>query len=176
METGGVTDRRHRGVAAGLVGLGLVLLASAAAAVEFRGRVVGVTDGDTLTVLRNGRAERIRLRGIDAPEQGQAFGQRAKQFASALAFDKTVTVLVRERDRRGRTIADVMLPDGRQLGRELVRAGYAWWYRRYSTDPDLAALESAARASRAGLWSDAHPVAPWEWRRSRRPGTGPSGG
>src|SRR5206468_6700975 len=102
------------------------------AAPEFHGRVVGVADGDTITVLHDGRPEKLRLYGIDAPEKRQAFGQRAKEFTAGLAFGTTVTVRVRDHDRYRRTVAEVVLPDGRSLNQELVRAGYAWWYRRYS--------------------------------------------
>jgi endonuclease YncB( thermonuclease family) len=153
-----------------LVGLALILLAGSAQAAEFRGRVVGVTDGDTLKVLHDGRAEVVRLHGIDAPEQGQPFGQRAKQAAAHLAMGQVVTVQVRTPDRYGRTVGDVRLRDGRLLNEALVRAGYAWWFRRYSTDPRLAAAEAKARATRAGLWADPLPVPPWEWRRGT-PGT-----
>jgi endonuclease YncB( thermonuclease family) len=141
---------------------------------EFRGQVVGVADGDTLTVLHDQHPEVIRLHGIDAPEQGQPFGARAKQATSALVFGQTVTVQVRDRDRYGRTVADVILPDGRQLSRELVRTGHAWWFRRYSADRRLADAEAEARSARVGLWRDRDPVPPWQWRRiARRPG--PSG-
>ncbi len=85
--------------------------------------MVGVADGDTITVLHNGKGERIRLHGIDCPEKRQAFGKRAKQFTSTLVFGNTVTVQVLDRDRYGRTVAEVLLPDGRSLNRELVRAG-----------------------------------------------------
>jgi endonuclease YncB( thermonuclease family) len=127
--------------------------------------VVGVTDGDTITVLHNGRREALRLHGIDAPEKGQAFGERAKQFTSGLLFGRTVVVRVRGRDRYGRTIGDVLLLDGRNLNQEVVRAGYAWWYRRYSKDPRLAELEAQARAGRRGLWAGPDPMPPWEYRR-----------
>ena len=70
------------------------------------------------------------------------------------------------RDRHGRLLAEVRLPEGRSLNRELVQAGYAWWFRSYSMDRRLAALETDARAARAGLWTDHHPVPPWEWRRT----------
>src|SRR5262245_35031169 len=128
---------------------------------------VGVTDGDTLTVLRSNRPEVLRLRGIDAPERGQAYGERARQHATALAFGTIVTVEAAGRDRHGRLLAEVRLPDGRSLNRELVRAGLAWWFRRYSQDPGLAALEADARAARRGLWADPHPVAPWDYRQTR---------
>ena len=102
------------------------LEASAPAAVqEFTGKVVRVSDGDTITVMHNGKGERIRLHGIDCPEKRQAFGKRAKQFTSKLVFGKTVTVQVMDRDRYGRTVGEVLLPAGRSLNRELVRAGFA---------------------------------------------------
>ena len=133
----------------------------------FSGRVVGVADGDTIDVLRNSRAVRIRLHGIDCPERGQAFGRQARQYTSKLAFRRTVGVHVRGTERYGRFVADVLLPDGSSLNRELIRAGLAWHYVRYSTDRTLASLEWEARASRRGVWADARPVPPWEFRRER---------
>lgn len=143
---------------------------AAAAPGEFRGTVVGVSDGDTLTVLHDRRPEKVRLHGIDAPEKGQPFGERAKQVTAEAAFGREVTVRSTGHDRYGRLVAEVFLPDGRHLNRELVRAGYAWWYRRYSGDPTLGELEAQARAARRGLWADPHAIPPWEWR-ARRGGT-----
>ena len=143
------------------------LLAGTAAAEEFAGRVVGVTDGDTLTVLHGGRAETVRLQGVDAPEKRQAYGDRARRFVADLAFDRTVTVKGTGRDRNGRLLADVILPDGRSLNQALVRAGYAWWFRRYSRDGRLAQLEEEARSGRRGLWADEAPEAPWDFRGRR---------
>ncbi len=145
--------------------ISFALLASQALAADFTGRVVGVSDGDTITVLHNGKGERIRLHGIDSPEKRQAFGNRAKQFTSTLVFGETVTVQVVDRDRYGRTVAEVLPPDGHSLNRELVRAGFAWWYRRYAPDDEtLEQLEREARGAQRGLWADPHAVAPWEWR------------
>src|SRR5712691_7992763 len=110
-------------------------------ATDFTGRVVGVADGDTIKVMHNGKAEKIRLHGIDCPEKAQPFGSKAKQFTSGMVFGKTVTVHVTDMDRYGRTVADVILPDGRVLNRELVAAGLAWWYRQYSRDKSLGQLE-----------------------------------
>src|SRR2546422_9117216 len=104
------------------------------ASIHFTGKVVGVTDGDTISVMHNGRAEKIRLHGIDCPEKGQAFGQRAKQFTSTLVFGKEVTVTVQDSDKYGRTIGEVTLLDGRVLNHELVKAGLAWWYRKYAPE------------------------------------------
>jgi micrococcal nuclease len=145
------------------------VLATSAGGEEFRGKVVGVADGDTITVLRDREPVRVRLNGIDAPEAGQPFGNRAKQFASSLAFGNVVTVRVKDRDRFGRVVADVILPDGRNLNQELVRTGFAWWLRRYApNDSTLAELEAEARAAKRGLWADPKPVPPWEWRATKR--------
>jgi micrococcal nuclease len=100
----------------------------------FQAKVVGVADGDTISVLRDKTTYRIRLHGIDAPERGQPYGSRAKQYASELAFGTVVTVEPVDRDQYGRLVADVRLPDGRSLNAEMVRAGCAWWYRRYARD------------------------------------------
>ena len=157
-------------ILSGLV-LILPLLAVPAQAADFSGRVVKVTDGDTVQVLHNGRAEKVRLAGIDCPEKNQAYGQAARRFVLDLAAQTIVSVRVETTDRYGRTVGEVILPDGVSLNRELVRAGYAWWYRRYSDDPSLGALEEQARTQRRGLWQDPDPVPPWEWRRGKRRGT-----
>jgi endonuclease YncB( thermonuclease family) len=150
--------------------LGVLLARPAlAAAAEFTAPVVKVVDGDTLVVLINGETRRIRLHGIDAPEKRQPFSRRAKRFAADLALGRTVTVREISRDKYGRIVAEVILPDGRVLNEELVRAGLAWWYCRDSADEHLAALEREARAARRGLWGDPNPIAPWDFRRPGRP-------
>jgi endonuclease YncB( thermonuclease family) len=146
----------------------LALSVGVAAAEEFAGRVVGITDGDTIKVLRAGRAETVRLEGVDAPEKRQAYGERARRFAADLSFDRTVVVRATGRDRNGRLLGEVVLPDGRSLNQELVRAGYAWWFRRYSRDVRLARLEEEARQDRRGLWADHAPEPPWEYRVNGR--------
>jgi endonuclease YncB( thermonuclease family) len=141
------------------------VLAVPAPGEDFQGKVVGIVDGDTIEVLHSLRTERIRLHGVDAPEKSQAFGSRARQFTAGLVFGRIVTVREKGRDRYGRTLAEIALPDGRILNRELVANGFAWHYKRYSSDRSLARLEETARAQKKGLWVDAHPVAPWEFRR-----------
>jgi len=135
---------------------------------EFTGKVVAVADGDTITVLRDRTQVRIRLDGIDCPERGQAFGRRAKAFTSQLAFGNVVTIRPRHKDRYGRTVAEIVLPDGRNLNHELVQAGFAWWFRKYAPhDAELARLEVEAHAAKRGLWSDLDPVPPWDWRSAK---------
>ncbi len=94
-----------------------------ATAEDFTGKVVGVHDGDTTTVMHQGRGERVRLLGIDAPERGPPFTNRAKQFVSDLCYHKKVRVQTKGQDRYQRTIADVILPDGSILNYEIVKAG-----------------------------------------------------
>ena len=145
---------------------------------KFTGEVVGITDGDTIDVVRNRASVRVRFNGIDSPERGQAFGTRASQYASELAFRQAVTVEVVDIDRYGRYVGDVYLPDGRMLNRELVRAGFAWWYRQYApNDKVLEQLEREAREARRGLWANPNPIAPWDFRRgvTTAPVTSPAG-
>jgi micrococcal nuclease len=135
---------------------------------EWSGKVVAVLDGDTIEVLHDGQAERIRLAGIDCPEKKQAFGMKAKQFTSDLVYGKKVTVRPKEKDRYGRTIADVFLEDGTWLNKALIDAGYAWHYKAYSKDQVLSNAEIQAKNSKFGLWSDGSPLAPWEFRKAAR--------
>ena len=116
-----------------------------------------------LPLLHNRHPERIRLSGIDYPEKGQAFGKKATQFTSTLIHGKEVTFHVLSKDRHGRTVADVLLPDGTNVSRELLGAGLAWWYRQYSKDVSLGALEQEAQQAKRGLWADPNPIPPWEF-------------
>ncbi len=100
----------------------------------FHGKVIAVKDGDSLVVLRDKEQVEIRLLDIDCPELAQAFGRQAKKQTSDLCFGKTVIVKANGKDRYDRTLAHVILPDGKELNRELVQAGLAWWYRKYSDD------------------------------------------
>lgn len=136
---------------------------------SFSGKVVGISDGDTIRVLHNGIEDRVRLLGVDCPETRQPWSTRAKQYTSTLAFGKIVKVDVKQIDRYSRSLGVVTLPDGRILNRELVRAGLAWWYREYSrNDLVLAMLEAEARSTKRGLWADPNPTPPWEFRMLRR--------
>lgn len=150
-----------------LVVLPVLLTSSPAVAVsEYHGKAVHVLDGDTIEVLHNGQAERIRLNGIDCPEKGQAYGQKAKHAASDLVFGKEVTLHTFGKDKYGRTIAEVILPDGTNVNHELVREGWCWWYRKYAPgDMVLERLENETREARKGLWADPQPMPPWEWRK-----------
>jgi micrococcal nuclease len=131
------------------------------------GKVVGIADGDTITVLKAKTPVKIRLYGIDCPERGQAFGKKAKQFTAGMVFRKMVRIEPVDRDRYGRTVAWVYV-DGKNLCEELVRVGLAWHYKKYSSDKSLSDMEFLARRNRVGLWSDPHAMPPWEYRRRKR--------
>lgn len=135
--------------------------------------VVGVSDGDTLTVRCGEPGQyqqvRVRLSAVDAPEARQPFGQRSKQGLSDLCFQQVATVAPVSADRYGRTVANVQC-QGQDAGTAQVRAGLAWFYPQYGKGRgDLSRAEREAREARQGLWADLgtrqEPVAPWDWRR-----------
>ncbi len=134
---------------------------------EFSGKVIKVSDGDTLDVLYENRAIRIRLAEIDCPEKKQPFGEKARRYAAELAAGREVTVKVKDRDRYGRIVAEIILPDNRSLNAEMLKAGFAWWYRDYSKDKNLEELERKAVEAKIGLWADPDPVPPWVFRRKK---------
>lgn len=137
-------------------------------------RCVGVKDGDTIVVVLDGKQITIRLAEVDCPEKRQAYGQRAKQFTSGLCFGREVSIVEKDKDRYGRTIAIVYTDDTTVLNKELVKAGMAWRYVQYSDDPVYGALEDEARNARRGLWADENPEAPWEFRKHGRAPSHPS--
>ncbi|MFX0202385.1 MAG: thermonuclease family protein [Candidatus Hodarchaeota archaeon] len=136
---------------------------------SFTGKVVGISDVDTIKVMREGRAIKVRLHGIDCPEKKQPYGTKTKQFTSDMAFGNEVTVRIKDTDRYVRIVGEVILSDGISLNKELVFVGLALWYRKYApNDRTLKALESGARAEKKGLWADENPIPPWEWRQGER--------
>ena len=148
--------------------LSALLLSCPAVAEEIVGRVVGVADGDTLTILVNGREQiKVRLAGIDASGNSQPFGQRSKQSLSGLCFDKQAVLQTTDTDRYGRTVAKVYCA-GVYANAEQIRAGLAWAYRKYLHDQSLLVLENEARVAKRGLWIDSDPVPPWEFRKLKR--------
>jgi endonuclease YncB( thermonuclease family) len=146
-------------------------VAAAAMAAEpqsLTGKVVAVADGDTLTVLDDDKVQhKVRLHGIDAPERKQAFGTKARERLAELTHGKSARVLPVDRDRYGRTVARIEV-EGQDVNRQMIADGLAWHYTRYSKDAAMAGAERDARAARRGLWADAAPVPPWEWRAEEK--------
>lgn len=146
------------------------LVSSLSLADTLHGRVVAVADGDTLTLLDASNQQfKIRLAGIDAPEKKQPFGQVSKQHLASMVFGKPVAVEWLKRDRYQRTIGKVLL-DGRDVNQEQIKSGMAWHYKKYAKEqpPEDRQLysdsEIEARQRNIGLWQEANPVAPWEFR------------
>lgn len=160
-----------RNVTNGLVVLLLLCLPALAQTKALQGKVIAVADGDTITILDSGNKQhRIRLLGIDAPERSQDFGTNAKQHLSDLVFGKQVAVRYDKTDQYRRTLGKVMLGD-LDVNREMLRAGLAWHYKYYERDQltpdrDVYSFEEArARKLGLGLWSQARPTPPWDFRR-----------
>ena len=136
------------------------------AGTTYSGKVISITDGDTLRILYQGGQLKIRLAEIDTPERKQPWGTRAKQALSDKVFGRVVDVVEIDRDRYGRIVGRIYL-GGRDINREMVAEGHAWVYRKYMRDKSLLADEAAARDAELGLWSlpETQRVPPWEWRR-----------
>lgn len=150
-----------------------LLLALQSHADTLKGKVIGVADGDTITVLDTDKTHhKIRLAGIDAPEKKQAFGQRSKQSLSDLVFSKAVTVDTNKIDRYGRVVGKVLV-NGMDANLAQVQRGMAWHYKAYEREQPAidrkvyADAENEAKAARRGLWADAYPVPPWNFRHNK---------
>jgi len=156
--------------------IGLVLLSAYGAAActetgDYSARQVRIFDGDSFVAMRsNGTEVEIRLFGIDTPERHQPWSRKSRDALRALIEDTDFTVRTVTIDTYGRTVAVITLPDGRQVNSEMVRAGNAWVYRRYTNDAAMLAMEDQAKENKLGLWRlpPAERIPPWEWRRRQR--------
>ena len=149
--------------------LSLLLLSLSLFSAEIIGKVVGVSDGDTITVLDDMDQGnfRIRLDKIDAPEKKQAFGNKAKQYLSSLIFGKKVSIRYKSIDRYGRILGVVFL-DGAEINLQMVQNGYAWHYSYFDKTPAYIEAEKQARAEKKGLWQDPNPINPYQFRKSQK--------
>lgn len=154
--------------------LALLLVSLSAFAEPYSARVIGIKDGDTITVLDASKTQHvIRLMGIDAPEKKQAYGSKAKETLSDLIYGQDVLVDTKKLDRYGREIGKITVA-GRDANLAMISAGMAWHYKQYEREQlvldrvTYAEAEIDARRDRLGLWRDAEPVAPWEWRHAKR--------
>jgi len=140
------------------------------------GNVISIIDGDTFDVLfENNQKIRIRMDGIDAPEKGMPYYKVAKSYLGKLCFRKRVKIVVSKNDIHGRKVAKSYLEDNRELGAEMVKAGLAWRYNKYSSDKNLKSYEANAKKLKIGLWADPHPYPPWEIRKLHRSGVSTKG-
>lgn len=154
------------------IALALMLLACVNARADtITGKVIAVTDGDTIKVLDAQNVQhKVRLAGIDAPESKQAYGTRSKKSLSDLVFGKMVTVEFSKHDRYGRIVGKVLY-EKVDMDLQQVEVGLAWHYKQYAREQTTsdrrlyAAAEDRARVAHLGLWHDANPIPPWQWRR-----------
>lgn len=147
--------------------VGLICLAGQLAAApkdEITGKVISVSDGDTIKLLVKKQELTIRLEGIDAPEYTQDFGTKSRQALAALVSGKTVTVRKSGIDKFGRTLGFVFV-DGKEVNAKQLEDGWAWHYKAFNNDDRLAKLEAAARQGKRGLWGGPNPIEPWEYRK-----------
>lgn len=132
-------------------------------------KVVGVKDGDTVVVLDSLNYQTtLRLAEVDCPEKAQAFGTKAKQFTSDAVYLKKVKYIVTDTDSYGRSIAKIYYDDNKYLSAEIIKNGFGWQYKQYSTSKLLAGLEQEARTNKRGLWIDLNPIYPSEFRRNKK--------
>jgi micrococcal nuclease len=147
----------------------LFLICTFANAQTLTGKVIGIKDGDTVVVIDAANNQTtLRLAEVDCPEKSQAFGSKAKQFTSDAVYLKEVKYIVTNKDRYGRSIAKIYYNDNKYLSAEIIRNGFGWQYKQYSTSKLLANLEQEARANKRGLWVDPNPIYPSEFRKSKR--------
>jgi micrococcal nuclease len=131
-------------------------------------KVTSVHDGDTFTGINEANEQmKVRLDAVDAPELSQPYGQASRKALGEKIFGKTVTVITKKHDRYGRTIGHVLI-DKRDVNLELLEDGAVWHYTAYDHNKRLREAEASARSSKKGLWRDASPVAPWDWRRTEK--------
>ncbi|KXH81111.1 thermonuclease family protein [Chryseobacterium kwangjuense] len=136
---------------------------------QTKAKVVGISDGDTITVLLDGNVQKkLRLAEVDCPENLQPFGKNAKQFTSDQVFSRQIMFVETNKDRYGRSVAKVYYDNGKYLSAEIIKAGYGWWYYSYSKDADLGAMQNRAKAKKIGLWVDKKAVSPWDFRKEQR--------
>ena len=152
----------------------LLFISASLNAGTLEGKVVGVADGDTITVLEaNNTQHKIRLQGIDAPEKAQAFGQKSKQSLHQLIHNKQVSVEFQKKDKYGRIVGKV-LHEGTDVCLEQIKLGMAWHYKQYTSEQSkedretYAQAELRAQSQKIGLWKDTNAIPPWEFRKLQK--------
>ena len=135
----------------------------------YNGKVIGIKDGDTVVVIDAANNQTtLRLAEVDCPEKKQAFGTKAKQFTSDAVYLKEVKYIVTDTDRYGRNIAKVYYDDNKYLSAEIIKNGFGWQYKKYSTSKLLANLEQEAQTNKRGLWVDPNPIYPSDFRKNNK--------
>lgn len=141
---------------------------------QLQGKVIKVTDGDTVNILTDdNQTHKIRLSGIDAPEKSQAFGNKSKLALADDIYGRTVTVEFNKRDKYQRIVGKIMF-NGKDVNLTQIMRGLAWHYKKYESEQEVedrsiyANAEYIAQRNKTGLWFDANPIPPWEFRKLNR--------
>ncbi|WP_309564948.1 thermonuclease family protein [Methylobacillus flagellatus] len=148
------------------------LLAFNVHAETLTGKVIHIADGDTLTIMVNNTQHKIRLLGIDAPEKNQAYGKQSRVALNRAINGKQVTVDWNKRDDYGRIVGKVVY-NGQDINLQQIQKGMAWHYKYFEREQEpedrssYAQAEYQAKRDKQGLWQDAKPVPPWEYRRAK---------
>ncbi|MFY7816368.1 MAG: thermonuclease family protein [Chryseobacterium taeanense] len=146
----------------------LFSLISISLVAQIKGKVIKIKDGDTIVVLLEDKTEQtLRLAEVDCPESGQAFGNNAKHFTSEQVFGKNIIFYKVGKDRYGRSVAGVFYDGDKYLSREIVKAGFGWWYFKASKNTELQKFQDEAKERKWGLWVDKTAIAPWEYRKNK---------
>lgn len=146
----------------------LFLLFSLEFCAQVSGKVIRIKDGDTVVVLLAGNIQKtLRLAEVDCPENSQPFGKNAKQFTAQQIFGKQINFFTTSTDRYGRMVAKIYY-NHKYLSAEIIKAGFGWWYYKYSDDKSLGRLQNKAQSQKVGLWQDASAMAPWDYRSAKR--------
>lgn len=147
----------------------LFSLISISLVAQIKGKVIKIKDGDTIVVLLEDKTEQtLRLAEVDCPESGQAFGNNAKQFTSEQVFGKNIIFYKVGKDRYGRSVAGVFYDGDKYLSREIVKAGFGWWYFKASKNTELQKFQDEAKSKKLGLWSDKNAISLWEFRKNKK--------
>lgn len=134
----------------------------------FPARVIGVSDGDTVTVLTPYREKvTVRLEGIDAPEKGQHYGDQSRKMLRDMIAGQDVLIVPKEQDQYGRTVGRIYFGE-QDINKQMISLGVAWHFTRYSREVSLMTAQFTAKSEKRGLWATGDAVEPWEWRKQRR--------
>ncbi len=146
----------------------ILLLSSNLASFELRGKIIHISDGDTVHLLTSKNEKiKIRLNDIDAPEAKQAFGNKSKENIKKFIYQKDVIVEYKKKDQYKRVLGTIYYQN-RDINLQQVKDGYAWVYKKYSKNPTYFKAEQEARSKKIGLWSDRNPIEPWVFRKNKK--------
>ncbi|GIM56794.1 thermonuclease family protein [Capnocytophaga canimorsus] len=135
---------------------------------DFSVKVIRISDGDSFVGLNDAQQQmRLRIHGIDAPESGQPYGKKAKQKLSEFIFGKQIYLKVLDTDRYGRKIVKIQTNHISDVGLEMIKSGLAWHYIKYDNSHQYSQAQDNARNLELGLWHDASPTPPWQWRSQK---------